>query len=81
MATDEEIYAKLTSIFHELFEDEAIVLHPETTANDVESWDSCNNVTLMVAVEKRFGIRVTTTEIESFRCVGDLVAAIHRKLA
>jgi acyl carrier protein len=75
----EEVYGELTPLFQELFEDDTIVLHPDTTAEDIRGWDSFNNITLMVAIERQFRMRMTTAEIESFSCVGDMAAAIIRK--
>lgn len=74
-----EIYDQLTSLFREVFDDESIVVKPETNANDIEPWDSFSNISLMVAVESRFGIRLSTSEIESFKSVCDLANAIQAK--
>jgi acyl carrier protein len=75
-----EILAQLTEIFREIFDDETIILTPETTADDIEQWDSFNHVNLIVATEQRFGIRFQTAEIEVLKNVGELVAAIAAKL-
>ena len=79
MQTD-EIYAKLNDLFRELFSDDDIALRPETTANDIEGWDSFNHLSVVVAVETRFGIKMKTSEIESLANVGALVSAIESKL-
>jgi len=75
-----EIYRELTDLFQELFADDAIVLSPETTASDIEGWDSFNHISVIVAVETRFGIKMTTNEIEHLANVGALVTAIESKL-
>jgi acyl carrier protein len=75
-----EIYAKLTDIFCELFANDAIVLTPTTTAADIEGWDSFNHISVIVAVETRFGVKMTTSEIEKLVDVGALVVAIESKL-
>ena len=75
-----EIYAKLTDIFRELFADDDIALTPATTAADIDGWDSFNHLSVIVAVETRFGVKMTTSEIETLTNVGALVAAIERKL-
>jgi acyl carrier protein len=79
--TPAEIYAKLTDIFRELFANDDIVLTPATTAADIEGWDSFNHLSVIVAVETRFGVKMTTGEIEKLVDVGALVAAIESKLA
>jgi acyl carrier protein len=75
-----EIYDRLTDLFRELFADDAIVLTPQTTADDIEGWDSFNHISVVVAVETRFGVKMTTAEIEGLANVGALVAAIESKL-
>lgn len=76
-----EIYSRLTEIFHDIFDDNSIKLTPETTANDIEDWDSFNHINLIVAIESRFHIKFKTAELESLHSVGHLVALIERKLA
>jgi len=75
-----EIYARLTEIFRDLFADDDIVLTSETTADDIKGWDSFNHISVIVAVETRFGVKMTTSEIEGLSNVGALVAAIQRKV-
>ena len=74
------IIAGLTEIFHDLFGDDAIVLTPETTAEDIYGWDSIKHISLIVAVEDRFGVKFRTSEIEGLANVGDLATAIGAKL-
>ena len=76
-----EIYAQLTDIFRELFANDDIVLTPTTTAADIEGWDSFNHISVIVAVETRFGVKMSTGEIENLVDVGALVAAIESKLS
>ena len=75
-----EIYDKLNDLFRELFSDDSINLKPETTANDIEGWDSFNHLSVIVAVETRFGVKMKTSEIEKLANVGALVSAIETKL-
>lgn len=77
----EEIYAQLTPIFHDLFDDETLVLTPGLRAGDVEEWDSFNHINLIVAVEATFKIKFQTAELESLQTVGHLVDLISKKLA
>jgi acyl carrier protein len=79
MSTD-QIYSRLTEIFHEIFEDQSIVPTPEMKASDVPEWDSLNHINLIVAIEARFKIKFKSTELESLRNVGHLVELIERKL-
>lgn len=78
--TQEQIYAKLTDIFRDVFDNDAITLHPDTTAADVPGWDSLNHINLIAAAEIRFGVKFKTAELESLRNVGQLVDVIASKL-
>ena len=64
------IYAQLTTIFHDLFDDDALVLTHDLTAAEVPDWDSFNHINLIVAVESRFKVRFQTAELESMQTVG-----------
>jgi acyl carrier protein len=75
-----EIYARLTEIFHEVFDDPALTPTPTMTASDVPEWDSFNHINLIVAVEARFRIKFKTAELESLRNVGQLVEMIDKKV-
>ena len=74
----EAIYSDLTQIFHEVFDNESLVLTPQMTAADVEGWDSFKQVEILIAVQERFGLKLRSSEIDALGCVGDLVDVIKR---
>jgi acyl carrier protein len=73
--------SNLSSVFQEVFNDDEITLSSQTSAADIEGWDSLTHVTLILRVEKAFGIRFSSTQVASLKNVGDLVALIDSKLA
>lgn len=75
----DDILAKVQEVFRDELEVEDLVLTDETTADDVEEWDSLSHVQLVVALEKAFGIKFTSREILSWDNVGDLVDCIAKK--
>ena len=77
----EDIYAQLTAIFRDVFDDETLVVTPELTAADVPEWDSFNHINLIVAIESRFKIKFQTAELEQLHSVGHLANLIAAKLA
>jgi acyl carrier protein len=77
----QDIYTELTTVFHDLFDDDTIVLNPGLTAADVPEWDSFNHINLIVAIEARFGVKFQTAELESMQTVGHLADLIQSKLA
>ncbi|NOW94985.1 acyl carrier protein [Mucilaginibacter sp. SG564] len=75
-----EILKTVNDIFIDVLDDDTIVLTYETTANDVEEWDSLNHIQLVVAIEKQFRIRFTSQEIQSWNNVGELVNSISNRV-
>lgn len=73
------VLQELTELFRDLFDDESLELNDDTTADQVEGWDSQMHVMLIVAVEQRFGIKFRTAELESLRNVGQFVQLIESK--
>lgn len=69
----ENVLAKLTEVFRDVFDDEEIVLSDSTTADDIEAWDSLEHISLIAAVEKAFGMRFTMREVSGMKNVGEMV--------
>ncbi len=78
---DEQIYVELNRIFNDIFLRDDIALEPQTTAADIEGWDSFAQIEIILAAQERFGVKLTTVEIDSLRRVGDLAQAIAAKVA
>lgn len=72
-------YAQLTEVFHDVFDDDTIVVTPELTASDVDEWDSLRHIRLVAAVERRFGLSFSAAEIGRLKNVGQLVSLIGEK--
>lgn len=71
--------AQLQEVFRNVFDDDELVIALETTAQDIEAWDSVQHVTLMMEVEDAFKVRLSTSEMAYLKNVGDLVELIDRK--
>jgi acyl carrier protein len=74
-----EVVSKLTAIFRNVLNDEAIVLKDEMTANDIEKWDSLSHMLLIAEIENVFAIRFKLKELNKMRNVGDMVDIILEK--
>ncbi len=72
----EAVYEKLNEVFQDVFDDEDIVVNDATTAADIEDWDSLEHINLIVAVEKKFGIKFNMGEVNKFKNVGEMVDII-----
>jgi acyl carrier protein len=75
-----EIIEKLTAVFHEVFNDNNIVLSDEMTAKDVENWDSLTHMLMITKVEETFGIKFKLKELNRLKSVGDLVSILEEKI-
>jgi acyl carrier protein len=73
-----EVIAQLQTIFDTVFL-EPVVLTPAISARDVPEWDSLTHISLMVAVEKSFGVRFRVGEVENAKNVGDFADLILRR--
>jgi len=76
----EQVLATLTQVFREVFDEEGLVLTLETTANDMEEWDSLNQIKLIIGCEKAFDIRLKPREINGLQNVGEMVDHLIRHL-
>ena len=71
---------KLQDIFRDVFDDETLVITNDTSANDIDEWDSLTHMELIAEVEKTFDIKLTTAQIKDAQNVGDLVTAIDKQI-
>jgi acyl carrier protein len=77
------ILDQIRTIMGDVFDidvDEANVT-ANTTASDIEEWDSLSHIRLIVAIERKFKVKFKNSEIESLKSVGDLIALIQAKAA
>ncbi len=79
MFTKENVYAQLKAIFIDLLDDETIDLNENTTANDIEGWDSLTHIQIVVRIEQFFKIKFTSRDIQSWKNIGELVDCIISK--
>ena len=77
--TEAQIYAKLTEVFRDVFDDEDIVPTAETTAADVDGWDSLTHIRLILTVEKAFGVKFAASDVAGMKNVGEFVHLIESR--
>ena len=75
-----EIMAKLNEIFCDVFDDEDIVLTSETTSDDIEDWDSLEQINLLVAIEKQFNIKFQLADVADLENVGAMIDLVEKML-
>ena len=68
-----DLQAGFQEIFRDVFEDDELTITRETTAGDVDGWDSLMHINLIIAVEKKFEVRFATAEISGLKAKGQNV--------
>jgi acyl carrier protein len=76
----QEILDNICLVFADTLDEDSVTLTENSTADDVEGWDSLTHVQLVVAVEKKFKVRFTAKEIQSWKNVGEMIDSISSKL-
>ena len=76
----EEIFKGLNEVFKDVFDDEDIVVTAETTADDIEDWDSLEHINLIVAVEKKIGMKFSMGEVTTMKNVGEMAEIIKTRI-
>ena len=74
-----QILKEVTDIFINVLDEDNIVLTMDTIADDIEEWDSLSHIQLVVAIEKHFQIKFTSSEIQNFKNVGEMCDSISIK--
>lgn len=76
----ENILQKVNEIFIDVLDNKNIHLTRETTAADVEEWDSLNHIHLVVEIENFYNISFTSGEMQNWKSIGDLCDNIAAKI-
>lgn len=71
-----DIFEGLHEIFWDVFDDESIKLAEDTTAEDVEDWDSLEHINLIVAIEEKFDMKFSMGEVTTMKNIGAMVDII-----
>ena len=65
----------------DVLDQSGVAVGPETTAGDIEAWDSLNHARLLLRIEQRYGIDLPAGEIAEAENVGDLLTIVNRILS
>jgi acyl carrier protein len=78
---NDQLLPRLNAVFHDVFDDADMTITRDTTAQDVEAWDSLMHVTLLLNVEKAFQVKFSSSEISRLGRVGDLIDLIQARVS
>ncbi|RYE19233.1 MAG: acyl carrier protein [Sphingobacteriales bacterium] len=78
--TKQEVISQFDDIFRDQLDNDDITVNENTTAKDIEEWDSLSHVQLIVAIEKKFKVKFTSKEIQCWQNVGQMADTVVSKL-
>ncbi len=77
--SEAEILDTIRGIMVDIFDVDDLAIGPQTTAADIEEWDSLHHIRLMIAIERKFKIKFKNSEVEALTNVGDLIRTVQSK--
>ena len=77
----QSIFDAVQQLFRDNFDDEELVITRETSADDIEDWDSLEQINLLTAIEKKFSIKFKLADVRDLKDVGDLLDLVARMTA
>ena len=78
--TKEQMVKELDEVFQDVFDDEDIHVNENTTADDIEDWDSLEHINLVVAIENHFNMKFKMSEVTAMKNVGEMADLILERL-
>ena len=76
----EEILENVTAAFKTILEHDNFILTNETTAEDVEGWESVTHMMIITEIENKLDIVFKLNDLMNMNNIGDLLKIIAIKL-
>ena len=73
--TEQAILEAVQEIFRDNFDDDTLEITRATCADDIEDWDSLEQINLLTAIEKKFNM---LADVRNLKNVGDLLDLVAR---
>jgi acyl carrier protein len=76
--TNEEILQTITTIMREVLEVSDLKVSNDTSAADVDEWDSMTHIQIIAAIEGKYKVRFALGELQALKNVGDMIGLIQK---
>lgn len=73
------VRGRLNQVFREVFDEDDLQIFDAMSAADLEEWDSLSHITLVLAVEKEFRVRLNAAEVGKLDNVGQMIDLLARR--
>jgi len=74
-----EVLSGLHAIFLEVLDDDGLEITRQTSAADVQNWDSLAHLEIIEMVQRKYKVKFSLTELQKLKTVGDMVDLIIAK--
>ena len=71
-----EIFDRVAAVIRTTFKQPGLQVLPETTADDVDGWDSLAHAKLLLNIEREFKIHFLIADVLDLENVGELCVAV-----
>ncbi|NLW78892.1 MAG: acyl carrier protein [Ruminococcaceae bacterium] len=75
-----QLLSEVQDIFRDNFDDDTIVLTDATYAADIEDWDSLEQINLLTAIEKKYGLKFKLADVKNLQNIGDMLDLLQRMM-
>jgi len=75
-----EILQTVSTIIQDVLELPSLNITINTSADDVDEWDSMTHIQLIAAIESKYKVRFALGELQALKNVGDMIELIQKKL-
>ena len=77
---NDAIFALVQTIAADVFRVPKSSISAAASPNQIEAWDSIQNVNLVMSIEQQFSIQFDTGDLENMKTIGDITDVLSRKL-
>ena len=78
--TNTEINNIIVSEIRKILENDALEINADTVIQDIDEWDSLNNVDLEMTLETECGIDFEVGEFEELKTIGEMISTVEKKV-
>lgn len=75
-----ELFTRLQIVMAAVLDVDSLRINEETTADDLENWDSLGQMNLMLALEDEFGVAFTPEQITGLLSVSEILRFLEAGL-
>ena len=76
-----EVAARMLCIMRAVFDKEDLLYDDTLAVGKIEAWDSLGHIRVLRAMEKEFGMRFTSGEVDAVKNAGEMLEIVMQRRA